>query len=272
MELKNINDCGNVYKVKVTTVSWEDVFNDLGDFYNRIIDKLLDDENLLYYASQRENTNTLADVRVTIKKLTSSGKIKNIIDKIFRTMGWANHNGDEVVFSTVNEGDLGEYLMCIIVDSLLDIKTVISKVSLKTASGSPAHGNDNVFYDFVNCILYLGEAKFYKEAKRGLSDAIASLKKHLPPVEIDYITTHTGLIISEGRQQVIEKLETTSSFETKSIIFVMNEDIYELSDYDEIIKGHKDISISEMIIVFLPIINKTKFIDHFQERVKEKYE
>lgn len=275
LEGSNLLDNDNIKKIRVRAISWDDICNDKEILFSVITNLLLNEENLLYYASQKESTKTLEDTKKYIKKLLNDNSLKISIEDVLNCIGWTK---DVNIYNTVFQGDLAEYLMNILIDKITSIDTIISKVSLKTNSKMPVYGNDNYFYDYVNEILYFGESKFYNNFKSALKRANDSIEEHSKYEEISFVRNHTSMMIAdngEKRTQLIEKFETLfiDDIKTKSIIFVINDDIYKKEDYEkgmiDYYKGTEEINsiCNEVIFVFLPIISKEKFLQYFKGRL-----
>lgn len=267
----------NVIKIRIKNITWEELFNDKTILYKALCDILLNEENLLYYATQKDSSKTLFDTREYIKNLIANGSLVYLIDDIFNALGW---NRNINIKNTIFQGDIAEYLMSILLDKITNVETLISKISYKTSPSMPIYGNDNVYYDYENDILYFGESKFYKNVEDGLKAAMDSIKKHSNVEEISFVRNHTTSFIAENgekRFKVIEKFETTytEDISIKSIIFIINEDIYNKTDYEEvIIKYFGNIEMlesqtAEIILVFLPILSKEEFLEYFVRSVSD---
>lgn len=275
-EKRKLVESENLIKIKIKNISWEDLFNDKEILYSAICDLLLNDENLLYYATQKESAKTLLDTKKYVKQLKDNNSLIYTIDDIFNALGW---NKELNIDNTTFQGDLAEYLMSILLDKITNIDTLISKVSYKTSPSMPVYGNDNVYFDYENDTLFFGESKFYMNASDGLRKAVDSINKHATIEEISFVRNHTSSFIAESgekRKKVVEKFETAygSDLNIKSVIFVINDDIYEKKDYEQTIinyYGSRDdvtVKTSEVIIVFLPILSKKEFLNYFAGRVK----
>lgn len=280
MEFGEINlfENENLKKIKLITYSWEQLLGDKSILYSAICDLLLSDENLFYYASQKESTKTLLETRKYIKELIEKNIIDMRIDDIFSDIGW---NKDEInIENTHFQGDLAEYLMCILLDRFTKVDTLISKVSLKTSPSMPSYGNDNIFYDYEQEILYYGESKFYNNTSTAISRAIQSIKEHANAEEFSFIRSHDSMFIAENgekRKRIIEELEEKNieDITIKSIFFIANDDIYLKSDYEEKLLNsfstieELNIKSAELIMVFLPILSKNEFLKYFKGRLKK---
>lgn len=275
-EKRKLINSENIMKIRIKNISWEDLFKNKEILYSAICDLLLNDENLLYYATQKENTKTLADTKNYVKSLKENNSLIYTIDDIFNALGW---NKDININNTTFQGDLAEYLMSILLDKFTNIDTLISKISYKTSPSMPVYGNDNVYFDYENDTLFFGESKFYTDASEGLSAAVNSINKHATIEEISFVRNHTSSFIAENGQKrikVVEKFETAygSDLNIKSVIFVINDDIYEKKDYEQTIinfygsKENVTIKTSEIILVFLPILSKQEFLNYFVGRVE----
>lgn len=268
----------NKIKIKLSQISWDDLFNDKSILFNAICDLVLDEKNLLYYATQKESTKTVTDTRKYVDSLIKKNNLIYTIDDVFNALGW----NDEInIESTKFQGDLAEYLMSILLDIFTNVETLISKISFKTSSKMSVYGNDNVYFDYENDVLYFGESKFYQKASTGLDEALKSIESHSTIEEISFVRNHTSSFIAENgekRIKVIEKYENAyiDDLNIRSIIFIMNQDICKKEKYEEmLIEYFKDVEklqqkTEEIILVFLPILSKKEFLDFFERRVNNE--
>lgn len=265
----------NKIKVRLNQINWDDLFNDKSILFNAISDLILDEKNLLYYATQKESTKTVADTKKYVDSLIKNNNLIYAIGDVFNALGW----NDEInIENTRFQGDLAEYLMSILLDKFTNVETLISKISFKTSSKMSVYGNDNVYFDYENDILYFGESKFYQEASKGFDEALKSIKKHSTIEEISFVREHTSSFIAENgekRIKVVEKYENAyiDNLNIRSIIFIMNQDIYKKESYEEMLIDYfKDMELlqqktEEIILVFLPILSKKEFLEFFVRRV-----
>ena len=56
-------DNENIKKIRLTAYKWEELIGNKEILYKALCDLLLSEENLFYYASQKESTKTLVDTR-----------------------------------------------------------------------------------------------------------------------------------------------------------------------------------------------------------------
>lgn len=250
---------------------------DATELYEIISNLLLNNENLFYYCTQRTSCRTLNETKKYVKRLIKDNILRAEIETILKNLKWDKNSID--INSTKFSGDLGEYLMNIIIETFDISETLISKVSLKTSPSMPAFGNDNIFYDYNSNILYFGEAKFYNNTKNALNEAFDSINTHIKNlIEIAFIKNHTSTFIAEnGRtlKKIEKRLETidAAKISCKSITFIMSDDNYEEQDYQNDLlvfagtKAEKNTYIKESIIVFLPVISKNEFLKYFERKV-----
>lgn len=271
-------DNENIKKIRLTAYKWEELIGNKEILYKALCDLLLSEENLFYYASQKESTKTLVDTRKYIKKLIDKDIIDSTIEDVLSGIGWKKEQIN--INSTHLQGDLAEYLMCILLDKITNVDTIISKVSLKTSPRMPSYGNDNIYYDYEKEILYYGESKFYDNVSSAIKRAKESLEQHANAEEFSFIRSHDNVIIAEDgtkRIKIIEELEEKSIEEItiKSIFFIANDDIYLKADYEsKIIERFEsieelNIKSAELIMVFLPILSKGEFLNYFKGRLEK---
>lgn len=258
-----LNNNPNWNKVRLDT-NWSTIILNPDIIYKCILDIVFDKVNLYYYATQRRTSKTLKEAKQDAKKAIKNGTIEFSIDSILNNIGFKEEyidvNNDRFC------GDFGELVMANLIDQFTNVETIICKVSLKTSAKMSAYGNDNVFYDYKNKILYYGESKFRESASAGLKEALKSLDKHLSG-ELNYIINSTNVIIAKNKKKlrIVEKhIESidVSDVSVRQLIFAMNDDIYKKSDYEQLI-NKLGVPV-ETIIVLLPILSKTNFIDYIR--------
>ena len=269
-------DESNLKKMRVSSCTWDEIFENPKLVYEAIIDLLLDSVNLFYFASQKESTKTLTETKKYIKVLLKNGTIDDDLNAVLDSIGW---NKEQInVQNTIFQGDLAEYLMCILIDELTDYNTLISKVSLKTSPKMPSFGNDNIFFDYDNNILYYGESKFYADPLSGVGDALKSLDIHFTTNEISYIRSHTRTFIApdgKKRKQLVEMMDfvPVDDINIKRICFVANDTVCRKEDYENLLMkkfgNQEEITntFKEIVLVFLPVISKKELLEHFERRI-----
>lgn len=273
-----LHDNQNIKKIRLETYMWQELIENKEILYEAICELLFDNNNLFYYASQRESTKTIPETKAYIKRLIDNKIIDAEINSIFKTIGWDTETLD--INNTTFQGDLAEYLMSILIDRVTDIETLISKVSLKTSPKMPAFGNDNIYYDYGNDVLYYGESKFYTNVEQAIQVSQKSLLKHASGLEFSFIKNHTSTIIAQDgtkRIKVIEELDTKSLEDVtiKSISFIVNDDIYLKEEYEEkILNSFGNLETInakslDIVMIFLPILSKTEFLKYFSERLRK---
>ncbi len=273
-----LNNNDHRFKIKLKDVSWDVLLASKEILFESICDLLLNYENLLFYASQKASCKTLKSLKEEIIRVSLLGKLDDCIDDILRALGWfpaESINIDLDIFS----GDVGELLMCILIDRLDISKTLISKVSLKTSPRVSAFQNDNVFYDLDRKILYFGESKFYTSLYQALHNAIASLKTHSKSFEeLSYIRTHTAAFIADNEEtktRLIEELEYVRKEDVSisSITFVMGEDKYLKADIEHDLNlfasdfDSSSIPFCNCYVIVLPVLDKREFLQHLKDRI-----
>lgn len=276
---KNVTGYSDISRIVIDGFDFSYIKLNANQLYDILANYLLDKENLFYYCTQRSSSRTLKDSKKYVKDLLNNGTIKTEINTILTNLRW-NYNSININSSKFC-GDLGEYLMCIIIESFDISNTLISKISLKTSPNMPSFGNDNIFYDYKNNILYFGEAKFYKNTSSALKEAYKSINMHKNNfIEISYIKNHTSTFIAENNvilKKIEKKLETVDVKNVKcsSITFIVSDDKYEEHDYVNTLKkfaensDDKKIYVNSGIIVFLPIVSKNDFLNYFKMRINE---
>lgn len=268
----------NTIKIRIKQITWEELFNNKTILFNSICDLLLSEKNLLYYATQKESSKTIVETKKYVDSLIKNNNLIFAIEDIFNALGWNKENN---INNTTFQGDLAEYLMSILLDKFTNVETLISKVSFKTSSKMSVYGNDNVYFDYENDILYFGESKIYKSASEGLKDAIESIEKHYTIEEISFVRNHTSSFIAETEEKrikMIEKYETAyvDNINIRNIVFVVNEDIYDAHDYENMLvkyfDGEENLiqKTEEIILVFLPILSKKEFLNFFVRRINNE--
>jgi hypothetical protein len=86
---------------------------------------------------------------------------------------------------TGRSGELGEVLLYMLIEWVLNAPIVACKMYLKTSRQMPVHGTDGVHlgYEGDNLIMYWGESKLHSTLASALSDIAASISKHVNSAE-----------------------------------------------------------------------------------------
>lgn len=95
-----------------------------------------------------------------------------------------------------NRGEFGEILLHVAIRQVFDSLPAVSKIYYKSANNDTVKG-----FDAVHIVgppddleLWLGEAKFYNEISRAISDVVAELQKH---TETNYLRDEFALIVNK---------------------------------------------------------------------------
>jgi hypothetical protein len=84
---------------------------------------------------------------------------------------------------TNRNGEFGELVTYILIESALKAPQFLAKMSLKTNSQMPVHGSDGIHVSFDsssgNLILYWGESKCYSSVSSAIKNAIGSVAENL---------------------------------------------------------------------------------------------
>ena len=104
--------------------------------------------------------------------------------KEYETMYWAYVKNDTAALAEIetlsykNRGEFGELLLHLLLRDFKGTIPLISKVYFKDSPGVPAHGFDEVHITPDDKIVWLGESKFYSDAKRGIDALLKDLDEH----------------------------------------------------------------------------------------------
>jgi hypothetical protein len=82
-----------------------------------------------------------------------------------------------------DSGEVGELLLFILTEWMLEAPQIVAKMSLKTSSAMPVHGSDGIHIKFDSqkgrLLIYSGEAKLHKDVKRAITSAVESIGQAL---------------------------------------------------------------------------------------------
>lgn len=196
-----------------------------------------------------------------------------------------------------NRGEFGELILHFLLRDFKGTIPLVSKVYFKDSSGVPAHGFDAVHISTEDEILWLGESKFYTNAKQGLDALIEDLNKHL---KTDYLNDQFVLIKKNlnnnsipQRKQWLEKLSGVGTLKDKlkminiPMLCIYENDIYSKFSDTELVEAenyHK-MNVKELkeyfdakntnpvrnrcniILILLPIANKYELVKRLHERL-----
>jgi len=95
-----------------------------------------------------------------------------------------------------NRGEFGEILLHIAIRQVFDSLPAVSKIYYKSSNNDTVKGFDavHVVGPPANMELWLGEAKFYSDISRAITDVVDELSSHL---ETDYLRDEFMLIVNK---------------------------------------------------------------------------
>lgn len=89
-----------------------------------------------------------------------------------------------------DSGEVGELLLFILTEWVLEAPQIIAKMSLKTSSAMPVHGSDGIHVKFDaasgRLLVFSGEAKLHKNVRRAITSAVESIGKALSTDKMDH--------------------------------------------------------------------------------------
>jgi hypothetical protein len=89
-----------------------------------------------------------------------------------------------------DSGEVGELLLFILTEWVLEAPQIVAKMSLKTNSAMPIHGSDGIHVKFDaeagKLLVFSGEAKLHKNVKRAIASAVESIGKALSTDKMDH--------------------------------------------------------------------------------------
>lgn len=197
---------------------------------------------------------------------------------------------------TASRGEIGELILHIACVNEFETIPVLCKLILKTSSNDTVKGFDGVHARIVDdqkLELWLGESKFYKDPKRAIKEAVASVRDHILP---DFLDTEKAMIfghIAPGvpkRDEIIRlfKANTSSDELLKYSVFpiLIAYDSASSASYKEVceeliaeltteVAGLRDVFKGEIAdvnlrfqLIFLPMAEKSSLIDEFDRRLE----
>ena len=109
-----------------------------------------------------------------------------------------------------NRGEFGEIILHAAVRQVFDSIPAVSKIYYKSANNDTVKGFDavHVVGSPEDLELWLGEAKFYSDIDRAISDVVAELQEHL---KTDYLRNEFALVVNKidpkwPHAEILEKL------------------------------------------------------------------
>lgn len=117
-----------------------------------------------------------------------------------------------------NRGEFGELILHVLLEKMLGLELVISKIIHKTSLNDTVKGFDTVFIETgsTDPMLWLGESKLYTDFQRAHTDVRTELKDHLGT---NYLRDEFMLIAPKipdnhpSRKKILEIIESTQSMD-----------------------------------------------------------
>lgn len=262
---KPINGFSN--KIRLKYYSWTELLHDDEILHHKLIDILFDKNNVLNLVTTINPKRELGKNRERILNGRYVSALKNV--------GFISEKEIDI-HDTVLHGDIGEFLMDIMISRFIESNGndtyIFPKLAYKTTPKAAVHGNDGTLYNITKKEIYYSESKFYEELSLGLSRAVDSLLKH-DNSDYDFINANIEAFRNITDNSIGEVIEITEDVKEKVIIFLMCDDNYRADDVLETINRSQKLKklkkLHEIIIFVLPVLNKENFLNLF-ERVSEQ--
>lgn len=257
-------------KIKKSLYSVDSLKLDPSKLHHYLVDLLFDRENILHFASTRNQIHSMND-----------DTKEYLFYRILKKIGFVK-SSEINISSKVLAGDIGELMMGILMRKyFVDIFNegmVYPKLAYKTNPNSPVNGVDGSFYLPDNKHLYHMEAKFYTSFNEALKKACDSLE--------DILNKHDDLTVlfdAYNLRDVMNNMDfdpnllgMSDGVEEKFVIFIAEESHYKKSNIKHILdtseKYQNFKSSYEVIFVILPVFDKKSFMEIFAEKSKQMME
>lgn len=196
---------------------------------------------------------------------------------------------------TERRGEIGEILLHIACVQDFGTLPVLCKLVLKTSHNDTVKGFDavHVVYSGDNFELWLGESKFYKDAKRGIDDALKSISEHLLPTFLDtekamlyghvpddiphakeirdlfHKNTSSDELLKRSVFPVLVSYQSKAVANHKELTTDYSEELQSESDelLDYLVERAKGIPV-RIEVIFVPINLKKELIAHFDKKLE----
>lgn len=239
MDFKKINIEINSYKDKFSKIKldqeWNIIIANKNILFEAISNLIFKIENIYFYLTSLNSSKTWEEVKKFCSELKSNKIIcdEHIIP-IFSSVGWLCNEKELNTESKQVQGDLGEYIMHIFVDYLELSKTLVSKISFKTSKGISVYGDDGIFFDYENKILYSAESKFWLSFKDALKKAVERYSSYKSISTLDFVRYKTSNIKGIDENDWEKKVEFFESIKNvhktkikfEQIFFIIEENCY----------------------------------------------
>ncbi len=266
-------------KIKLIDRNWTELKLDKKLIYKPIVDAMLNYNNMIHLLTSKKlkkmNHDQSGIFENVSKYIVSETEIRELLD-ILNEIGIGN---DLQINSYTTQGDIGEYIMNLFFLQLFEtenIDLIVPKLIFKTATKMPVFGDDNIYFDVKNNILYLGEAKFYNELNQALLEAQKSIDKHLANLNnFAFLKKNTNIFKYNSfasYEQMLSKIDEENLFnkstKVRSIVFLIEADTYLKKDIEKKISKYPNFN---GYVIVLPILNKNDFLEYYKEKVSKLY-
>lgn len=200
---------------------------------------------------------------------------------------------------TSTRGELGEILLHIACVLHHRATPVVCKLVLKSSPNDTVKGFDGIFVlpDGENTKIWLGESKFYQDAKSAISEAITSICEHILPA---FLTVEKAVVLGHIPDDLPEKKLVAAMFSGKTssdelikrsvfpVLIAYDSNAVSKADeinsyYEELIEnevsglqknfarriaGRAGASKLELRLILVPMDTKKKVVEHFDAKLK----
>lgn len=177
-------------------------------------------------------------------------------------------------------GVFGEIMLYTVVENLMNNRNIIiSKLNYISARGTPVYGNDGIFIDKDNKVLYFGEAKFTFDLRAAIEQALISMEKVFYKVDEDeeFLLIQGSSFKNDFDESMFDE-QSLKLYKKCIIIFAFHGEEYSNVEIHKIIES--SISRFDKIfqsrlmfeIISFPILSKEDLKKELSRQVQEKYD
>lgn len=278
--------------------------NDEEKFYNGIIDYVLNENNILRYATNKvgiEFKPTLVHYSTLYKELylfvgkedlndlmeiEREADLEKVIEEEHDVI---EKKDDKYILRKSKIGRIGEYILHIFLSSYFDFSCVIPKYRLATDSNMSVYGIDTIHYCKGESMLLFGESKVCKNIDNGIKLINKSLEDYEDELRDEFI-----LVLSSNLLRLVEYQEVFGEATETSICieeFMQKASINKIGvpvfivhgkekDEKEILQKlkegikRKQLFNKETVYyaISLPVVSKGDFLKKIASKMKERME
>lgn len=294
-------DCFKVYSIDDTYSFFHIEIKDDISFYEKLFEYFFSEDKLIKYCEHTSNIKFMPSAKhfaILYKHLKTYiddfnltkdiSDLDELLISILREEFTLEENEGKKLVRLDKMGKIGEYIFCCLLSDFFGFDCIIPKVHLQTDYNMSVYGIDALYYSECNNLLLFGESKVSIKLDYGVNLIKKSLEEYEQQISDEFEIVLCNRLykdklfkfnevfgdIAEISISIEQFIKKASIKHIGIPIFIAHGTEVQAVDILKKLKNQKRPQFfgleTKYYVISLPIVNKSKFIATFTNKIKEK--